>query len=510
MYFTDNRDAEKHAFRAALAVPSVMSPVVFPDDIRICEFGGRGTGRGSTCDFPFSILDVWQILMNALWFRSFLLLNLALLGAHFLRIGEPGHMTACMGLGALAFSRRAWVRGVLTMALLAAAATWVGTGSELIRFRTVAGMPWIRLALIMGGLFASSLAGAVLLHGKTGQTAYNRQDHTTCLRTWVFLAVTGILLIARFKAPFPILLADRFPFSISWRLSGWGGLEIFALALYAQWLAARLLDPAEHRRLRPLFWAGFSAVFFLQLALGLAGLERLLMTGNLHLPVPALIAAGPLFRGEGLFMPFLLGISVLLLGPAWCSHLCYIGAWDDQASRLKKKKTGHPPAWLLRLIPWTRPAALLLTCGAALGFRCMGVPGSTAIWYAAGFGLAGLAVMFFVSRRHGHMTHCTAFCPIGWLTNVLGKIAPWRMRLGENCTRCGACAPVCRYAALTPGDIAQGRPGLTCTLCGDCVAACPHTAMHYTLYGHFAPAARSVFIALTVILHTVFLATARM
>ena len=80
----------------------------------------------------------------------------------------------------------------------------------------------------------------------------------------------------------------------------------------------------------------FSIIFFSQLILGVVGLEKLLMTGKLHLPVPALIAAGPLFRGTGFFMAILFTFSVLLVGPAWCSWLCYIGAWDNYAAKFKK------------------------------------------------------------------------------------------------------------------------------------------------------------------------------
>jgi hypothetical protein len=40
-------------------------------------------------------------------------------------------------------------------------------------------------------------------------------------------------------------------------------------------------------------WTFFSVVFFAQLVLGLAGMPSMLMTGELHAPVPALILAGP-------------------------------------------------------------------------------------------------------------------------------------------------------------------------------------------------------------------------
>lgn len=60
----------------------------------------------------------------------------------------------------------------------------------------------------------------------------------------------------------------------------------------------------------------FSIVFFGQL-LGILVNPVFLMTGKQHLPVPAIILAGPLYRLEGLFMPILF-LSTLLLAEIAC------------------------------------------------------------------------------------------------------------------------------------------------------------------------------------------------
>jgi ferredoxin len=132
-----------------------------------------------------------------------------------------------------------------------------------------------------------------------------------------------------------------------------------------------------------------------------------------------------------------------------------------------------------------------------------------ALWLAAGFGLAGVAIMAFISRRLGVMAHCSAWCPIGPLANLLGRVNPMRVRMTPDCTRCGACARACRYDALTPADIAAGRPGRSCTLCGDCLGACKHSAMHYRFPGLTPAASRSLFLALVSALHAAFLGVAR-
>lgn len=318
------------------------------------------------------------------------------------------------------------------------------------------------------------------------------------------MLTTALLLVTRAKTPMPVLLLDRY-------LPGWGLVEVFGLAAYAAWLGGRLLDPARAPAARANLWAFFSVVFFSQLALGLLGLDRMLMTGRLHLPVPALILGGPLYRGEGFFMPILFTVTVVLVGPAWCSHLCYIGAWDDRMSRLRDRHRKKPRRPELSAF-WTRRGrvfTLVLVAAAALGFRLAGVSPGTAVVAAALFGLAGVGVMVWFSRRAGGMVHCTAFCPMGLVANLLGKLTPWRMRMNEHCTGCGLCARVCRYGALEPRHIERGRPGLSCTLCGDCVTACRHSAMHYR-FAHLSPvASRTLFVVLVTSLHALFLGVAR-
>lgn len=434
-----------------------------------------------------------------------LMLTLAVLGhlllaAHALRQGEWALCAALAALPLLLLTRRGAARLVAALALVLGALLWVDAGLGFVRLRLAFGQDWLRLALIIGGVTLASLAAGLWLLGRRAQELFHKGREVEFPQAVAFALAAVLLAVARAKASVPLLLADRF-------LPGSGWLEILALSLYAAWLAGAFADPARHKRLRPRVWALFSAVFFGQLLLGLLGLQDFLMTGRLHLPVPALIAAGPIFRGGGLFMAILFASTVLLVGPAWCSHLCYIGAWDDACSRLGPKLPAPVSArWRL----WGRATALVLTCGGALALRLLGVDALTAVWLAAGFGLAGVGVMLVVSRRLGVMAHCTAYCPIGLAGNLLGRLIPWRVRIDlGTCTRCGTCSRVCRYSALSPQDIEAGTPALSCTLCGDCIGACPHDSMHYRFPGLPRPAARAAFLTLVAALSAVFLGVAR-
>jgi len=422
-----------------------------------------------------------------------------LLGAHFLRAGQPGLSAALAGLATLALTPWAWVRLVLCLTLAAGALVWVDTGLDLLLFRLAAGQDWLRLMAILGSVALLTLASALLLAGRRGRAAYPVGEERAAPMAATFLLTAGLLGLAQARAPLALLLAERY-------LPGWGWAEIMLLALYAAWICGLLLDPARTPALRSRIWLLFSGVFFLQLGLGLAGLEHMLMTGNLHLPVPALIAAGPIYRGGGWFMAILFGVSALLVGPAWCSWLCYIGSWDDRASRLARKR----PRAMTRTMWIARVTIALLVLLAAWLMRRLGAPLPVAVWSAAAFGLLGVGVMLFLSRRRGAMLHCSAYCPMGLAANLLGRLNPWRVRIGPGCSRCGKCCAACRYGALDPEALRRGSPGLSCSLCGDCLPACPHGCIAYSLPGCSPAVARSAFLVAVCVLHATFLGIARM
>jgi len=313
-------------------------------------------------------------------------------------------------------------------------------------------------------------------------------------------ATAALLCIVRLKAPYPMLLADRF-------LPGAGWAQIGLVAAYALWVSRRLLDPKRQAMTRARTWLLFSAVFYLQLILGLAGVRPLLMTGALHVPVPAIIVAGPIYRGDGLFMPILFVATLLVAGPAWCSHLCYFGAWDALASR-----AARPPRTISRHARLLQACSLVAVAGTAAALRLLHAPGLLATGIGIGFGAAGAGVMVAFSRRTGRMTHCTTWCPVGLLATTLGKASPWRLRVAPTCSRCGRCVPACRYNALDMDRVRRGSPAASCTLCLDCVSACPDGSMTVSLYGRISrnpTAFRTVLTVALAVLQAVFLAVAR-
>ncbi len=325
------------------------------------------------------------------------------------------------------------------------------------------------------------------------------------IRSVPFSAVVAALLtfvllaIVQVKVARPMLLAERL-----WAGAGW--IQAVALAMYAGFLLYRMRDPRQSGAWRRRAWLLFSIVFFGQFLLGILGVDVMLMTGKLHVPVPAVVVGGPLYRGEGLFMPILFASTLVLVGPAWCSHLCYIGAWDNLAATARKRP-GPLPRWRW----WAQPSILALVVAVALGMRALGVSGTVAALVAITFGLVGVGVMVLASRRLGFMAHCTLFCPLGWVATRAGRwVSPFRIRIQAGCDDCMACSTACRFGALTREDIAARRAGPSCTLCGDCVRPCAKRVIGYRFPGLSPDRARMVFLVLAVSVHAVFLGVARL
>jgi ferredoxin len=434
--------------------------------------------------------------MNALRLIPVYIASL-LLAAHFLRALNPGLAATCVLAPLLLIIPRLWVARIYQIGLVGAAAVWVSTAIDLARIRMALGAPYLRMAIILGAVALVTGGAALVFRLRSLRTRYSKGSRTAAASTAAFVSTALLLAVVQVRVEIPALLTERF-------LVGGGWIAVLGLASWAAWLTEAMLDSRRQAAWRRKAWGIFSTVFFAQLALGLLGLDRFLMTGELHLPVPALIAAGPIFRGEGLFMPILFGATVLLVGPAWCSHLCYIGAWDSGIASSRRL-----PRALPRYARWIRAGILVAVLAAAALLRALGAPNVVAGGLALGFGLAGVVVMLAFTRATGTMVHCTVFCPIGLVADLLGKLSPFRIRIGSGCTACGKCGRVCRYDALSPQDIERKRPALTCTLCGDCVGPCKHGAIGYRFPGLTPDRARTVFIVLVVSLHAAFLGVAR-
>ena len=316
------------------------------------------------------------------------------------------------------------------------------------------------------------------------------------LSIYAFVLTAIVLCFVQWKVERPMLIAERF-------LPGSGWFEILFISVYAAWITRKMNDPGQSAKWRRITWNLFTIVFFGQLLIGILGMDTFLMTGKLHLPVPLMILSGPIFRGHISFMPILFISTLIISGPAWCSQLCYFGAMDNMAS--KKRAKLKPLQGKFRM----KQIGLLIIIALTLALRFLNVSTLWTTILAGTFGVVGLAIIVFISRRRGKMVHCILWCPIGTLVNYLKLVSPFRMKIDNSCTDCMACTRYCNYDALNKEDIMKRKPGLTCTYCGDCLVSCKTESIQYRFLNLPPARARNTWIVLTISLHAVFLALAR-
>ncbi|HLP71973.1 MAG TPA: 4Fe-4S binding protein [Bacteroidales bacterium] len=312
----------------------------------------------------------------------------------------------------------------------------------------------------------------------------------------VFIVTFSLLAFVQVKVERPMILAERF-------LQGSGWIEILFIALYGAFVAWKMQVPSNVPYYRKVTWTIFSVVFFSQLIIGLSGAEKFLMTGKLHLPIPMMILGGPLYRGELSVMTILFLSTVVLTGPAWCSHFCYFGAFDNLAAQ------GKTSRGVLRHKTAIKSTVILLVISMALLLRWMKVTALTSTLVAVAFGLTGISVMIFFSYRKKKMVHCSLYCPIGTIVNVTKHVNPFRMYIDKSCTLCMNCTRFCKYDALDVASIKAGKPAIGCTLCGDCLAGCHHDSIKYKFLKLKPESARNLYLILTISLHATCLALAR-
>lgn len=312
----------------------------------------------------------------------------------------------------------------------------------------------------------------------------------------VLLFTMLLLTMVQLKVSRPMLMAERL-----WPNTGW--IEILIIGLYGAFVAYKMQNPANVPQWRRITWTLFSFVFFGQLLLGLLGAEKFLMTGKLHLPIPMMILAGPLHRGELSIMTILFLSTIILTGPAWCSQLCYFGAMDNLASK-GKTKFGRIKSWKA-----IKTTILLLVISAALLLRWLNVSALYTTLIAVLFGIVGAGVMILFSRKKRRMMHCTLYCPIGTVVNILKPVNPFRMYIDTQCDLCMKCSSYCKYDALGLENIKAKKPGFNCTLCGDCVQACKSSSIKYRFFNLKPETARLLYLFLTISIHATFLALAR-
>ncbi|MCP5021319.1 MAG: tetratricopeptide repeat protein [bacterium] len=95
------------------------------------------------------------------------------------------------------------------------------------------------------------------------------------------------------------------------------------------------------------------------------------------------------------------------------------------------------------------------------------------------FVVAGGAVVYFL----GSKGFCTYACPYGAFFNVADRLAPARIRVNDDCERCGQCTVACTSNVAVAAEVHRYGTVVNpdCLKCLDCISVCPKDALRIGL-----------------------------
>lgn len=103
---------------------------------------------------------------------SLYVIAVALIAAHFLRVGNMVAVALCLATPLLFLVRRRWSLLILQWLAYVAAAIWLATAWQIVDMRLAFGEPWLRAALILIAVAGVSMLAGGLLRSYSLQLRY--------------------------------------------------------------------------------------------------------------------------------------------------------------------------------------------------------------------------------------------------------------------------------------------------------------------------------------------------
>lgn len=99
-------------------------------------------------------------------------LSLVVLGAHFMRYGNPVGVVGSAALVGLLFVRRPWVARLVQVGLILGALEWLHTLYQLMQVRIALDQPFTRMAIILGVVATATAFSALLFQTQAMRGLY--------------------------------------------------------------------------------------------------------------------------------------------------------------------------------------------------------------------------------------------------------------------------------------------------------------------------------------------------
>ena len=194
-----------------------------------------------------------------------------------------------------------------------------------------------------------------------------------------------------------------------------------------------------------------------------------------------LLAAGWLYSLIGYFIPvcMVLGIGLAAFqGRSWCNWVCPRGSFED--AWLAKISRNRPIPQVFRSTR-LRVAVMTFLMG-MLTWQVLRLWPNH--WAIGGFFVLMLSITTVVGVGLGIILHQRTWCyicPIGTMSNWVGKNRRPLTITAERCTQCNLCAQKCPMQ-LSPAAIKEQSSmphGGDCLKCKVCVESCPKAALAF-------------------------------
>jgi ferredoxin-type protein NapH len=189
--------------------------------------------------------------------------------------------------------------------------------------------------------------------------------------------------------------------------------------------------------------------------------------------------------------------ATLILGRGWCSWGCFFGGIEEGFASFRRKPMIQKVDRRWALFPWA--ILVLVIVGTAISlapFYCEWLcpfktvtefPAVTSLRTAVQFGIfttlfAALVVILPLLTKK--RTQCAFFCPLGPVQSLANKINIFELKTDpELCVSCGLCEKACPVMAIERGAGGIRQVSMYCSRCGACADVCKKGAVRFRIKG---------------------------